>query len=400
MLKHGWIAALFVLGCASDGSDGATGPEGPAGPAGNDGTDGTAGDPGAQGPAGPQVAVPAVYTLSNAAGGNQVTAYTRASSGALSRKGRFTTSANGTGAGLGSQGALAFDPRSQRFFAVNAGSNSISMLALDTDGNLTALSTVPSGGTRPVSIAVRSGIVYVANQGNLAGGAQVNANISGFQVQGDALVAINGSTRPLSATTDVRPTDIGFSPDGKFVVVAERLANKLDTFALANGVAQPGNFQTSAGNQPFAFDWSPEGFLVVAEVGNGAADGSSASSYSISNTGALAAVTSALATHQGAACWLVMAGGHAYIANAATANLTGLDVGENGQLALHDANGITATTAAGSIDLATPPDHGYLYALAGNPRQLFIFAINADGSLTSQPALSGVPDAAAGLIAR
>ena len=400
MQKHGWMAVLAICaGCASDGQDGTAGPEGPAGTAGTNGSDGTDGDPGANGPVGPQFALPAVYSLTNATGGNQVAAYTRASSGSVTRKGRFTTSANGTGAGLGSQGAIVFDARSQRFFAVNAGSDSISMLALDASGELTTLSTVASGGVRPVSITARDGVVYVANSGNLTG-TPVNANISGFKVQGDALVAIAGSTRPLSATSDVRPTNIGFSPDGKFLVVTERFANKLSTFAVQNGVAQAGSFQTSSGGQPFAFDWSPEGHLIVAEVGTGAANGSSASSYSISTTGVLTPITSSLPTGQTAACWIVTAGGFAYISNTGSANITGLVVNENGTLALREASGITATSGAGSIDLAVPPDHGYLYAVAGNPRQLFIYAISSDGSLTPQPALSGMPAAAAGLVVR
>jgi DNA-binding beta-propeller fold protein YncE len=167
-----------------------------------------------------------------------------------------------------------------------------------------------------------------------------------------------------------------------------------------NGVAQAGNFQTSVGNQPFAFDFSPEGYLVVAEVGNGTATGSSASSYSISGTGTLTPITSALSTGQGAACWLVMAGGYAYIANAATANITGLVVSENGSLTLRDAGGVTATTGAGSIDLAVSPDRGYLYALVSSTHEVVIFDINADGSLVKRPSLTGLPTAAAGLAAR
>ena len=62
----------------------------------------------------------------------------------------------GTGQGLGSQGSLAFDARLQRFFAVNTGSNSISMLSLDADGNLQSLSTVDAGGLRPISITARA----------------------------------------------------------------------------------------------------------------------------------------------------------------------------------------------------------------------------------------------------
>jgi hypothetical protein len=77
-----------------------------------------------------------------------------------------------------------------------------------------------------------------------------------------------------------------------------------------------------------------------------------------------------------------------------------LTVSETGVLGLRDASGITATTGAGSIDLAVPPDNGYLYALAGSPRQIFIFSINANGSLSALPPLPNVPASAAGLVAR
>ena len=402
MFRLGLLASIVLAGCVTDGKDGAAGQQGPAGMNGADGTngaDGSDGAPGPQGPAGPQLAPAAVYTLSNATAANQLAAYTRATDGALSRKGSYMTGGAGLGAGLGSQGALVWDARTQRFFTVNAGDDTISMLALAADGSVTTLSTVGSGGKRPVSITVFGDTVYVANQGDLNATA-VGANISGFSIQGNDLVAIAGSTQALSAATDVHPTDIHFTPDGKFLVVVERFANKLDTFAVQSGVAQPGNFQASAGQQPFAFDFSPEGFLIVAEVGNGTATGSSASSYSISASGALTPITPALPTHQGAACWIVAAGGYAYISNAATANITGLVVSEAGALTLHEASGVTATSGPGSIDVAVTPDNGYLYALAGNPHEVFPFAIASDGSLAAQPALPGVPTAAAGLVAR
>jgi 6-phosphogluconolactonase len=399
MVKIGIVTfALLMTACAVDGEDGDQGPAGPAGSSGTDGEQGGMGAAGTPGPAGPQHAMPAVYTLSNATNGNQVAAYLRATNGNLSRLGRFATGANGTGAGLGSQGALVFDARSQRFFAVNPGSNSISMLGLASDGKLMPLSTIDSGGTSPVSITVSTKYVYVVNRGNAQ--SSVPANITGFEIQGDALVPIASSTRPLSGTGDVRPTDIAFTPDGKFLVVVERLANRLDTFEVTAGVAQPGNFQTSAGMQPFAFDFSPEGYLVVAEVGNGTATGSSASSYSISGTGTLTPITSSLPTLQGAACWIAMAGGYAYIANTATANVTGLVVAENGVLTLRDTGGVTATTGAGSIDLAVSPDRGYLYALVSSTHEVVIFEIRADGSLVKQPSLQNVPTAASGLVAR
>lgn len=152
--------------------------------------------------------------------------------------------------------------------------------------------------------------------------------------------------------------------------------------------------------QPFAFDFSPEGFLVVAEVGAGGSGGSSVSSYAISAAGTLQPITSGLATSQSAACWLVTSGGYAYIANAASATITGITVSETGVLTLHDASGVTATTGTGATDLAVSPDRGFLYSLSGSPRTIQAFAIHADGALTAMAPLPDVAATAVGLAAR
>jgi hypothetical protein len=174
----------------------------------------------------------------------------------------------------------------------------------------------------------------------------------------------------------------------------------LDTFAVVNDVAQAGNFQAPAGHEPFAIDFSPEGYMITAEVGNEMANGSTASSYSISSTGVLAPITTAQPTLQGAACWIVSAGGFAYIANTATSTITGLTVSTTGQLALHDASGVTATSGTTPIDLAVSPERGYLYSLAGGSHTINIYSISSDGSLTAQPALPGMPAGTSGLVAR
>ena len=72
----------------------------------------------------------AVYTMTNAAAGNSVVAFRRGSDGTLEPAGAFSTGGQGTGAGLGSQGALILSPDSQWLFAVNAGSNSLSSFAV------------------------------------------------------------------------------------------------------------------------------------------------------------------------------------------------------------------------------------------------------------------------------
>ena len=114
----------------------------------------------------------------------------------------------------------------------------------------------------------------------------------------------------------------------------------------------------------------------------------------------LTPITSALPTLQSAACWIVTAGGYAYVANAASANITGLNVSETGVLTLHDTSGVTAVTGAGAADLAVSPDRGYLYSLSGGPHTITPFAIRADGSLTAMTALPGAPASAVGLVAR
>src|SRR5262245_21951417 len=66
-----------------------------------------------------------LYTMSNQPDGNSVIVFQRGIDGRLSAAGQFHTRGLGTGAGLGSQGALALDEDRTHLFAVNAGSNEI-----------------------------------------------------------------------------------------------------------------------------------------------------------------------------------------------------------------------------------------------------------------------------------
>lgn len=415
MTKLGFVVgvSLVLAGCASDGTDGINGKDGING---STGASGSTGADGSTGPAGPQLALPALYTLINAAATpdntatNSVSSYLRATNGNLSRKGSFPTTGTGTGKGLGSQGALAFDAKKQRLFAVNAGNNTISMLALDPDGVLTEMSTVASGGKQPVSITVHADTVYVANQGDRT---TTPANISGFRVSGNDLVAIDGSTKLLSAgtaVTNVRPTDIAFTPDGSFLVVAEEVANMLDTFKVMNGVAQPGTFNPSANGGPFAFDFSPDGFLVVANVAGGGVTGntSTVSSYQIMPDGTLTTKTAKVETNQGAACWIVMAGDFAYIANTQSGTLSSVDVATDGTVTLKAEMAADFGASTTPIDLALAPDRGFLYSLIGKKgesgtvisQDIHVLAIQPNGDLDDTGALLGLPASASGLVAR
>src|SRR5688500_11174606 len=63
-----------------------------------------------RGAAGNSAAVGAVFTQTNAAGTNEVLGYARHADGSLSFLGVYPTGGSGTGAGLGSQGAVVLSP--------------------------------------------------------------------------------------------------------------------------------------------------------------------------------------------------------------------------------------------------------------------------------------------------
>src|SRR3954470_4873850 len=109
------------------------------------------------------------YVDDNAAGANTVAAFDRHADGSLTAipGSPFRTGGAGLGSGLGSQGAIQRSADGRFLLAVNAGSNDISVLRIGAGGIPTQVGApVPSGGVRPVSIAVHDDLVYVANAGD------------------------------------------------------------------------------------------------------------------------------------------------------------------------------------------------------------------------------------------
>lgn len=168
----------------------------------------------------------AVYTLTNSAAGNAVMVFNRAADGTLTAAGAVSTGGLGTGAGLGSQGALTLSADHKWLFAVNAGSDDLSVLAVSPVG-LMLVDRVASGGTQPISVTAYKNFVYVLNAGG-------SGNITGFTLskQGQ-LTPIANSTSNLSnngvgAAPD--PAEISFGPAGDVLVVTEKATNLIDVF--------------------------------------------------------------------------------------------------------------------------------------------------------------------------
>ncbi|MFE0464084.1 lactonase family protein, partial [Kitasatospora sp. NPDC058965] len=249
-----------------------------------------------------------VYTLSNAAAGNAVLAF-HDRDGVLTPAGSVPTGGLGSGAGLGSQGAVVPADHGRVLLAVNAGSNSVTALRIARDGGLTASSTVGSGGTQPVSVTVHGDLVYVLDAGS--------GTIAGFRLRHGALTPLAGSTRALSAGA-AGAAEVAFSPDGTRLVVTEKGSNALDTFTVDHrGLASAASRTASAAAVPFGFDFDARGTAVVSD-----AAASAVSTYSVAS--GTARPLDYLPDGGGAACWLVVSRGTgtAYVANAATGTVS------------------------------------------------------------------------------
>jgi 6-phosphogluconolactonase len=336
----------------------------------------------------------AVYTLTNSATGNAVAVFERAADGSLSPEGTVSTGGRGTGAGLGSQGALVLDD--DRLFAVNAGSNSISSLEVDDGSEVELEDVASSNGVRPISLTVHGPLLYVLN----AGDATTPANITGFLVFRGELIPLPGSTRPLS-TAAPDPAQIEFTPDGRVLVVTEKATNRITTYRVALGFASGPLAQPSAGQTPFGFAFDRRGHLIVSEAFGGAPDASVMSSYDVSRTGAISVIDPNVATTETAACWVVVTtnGRFTYTTNTGSNSISGYAIGRDGDLTLLDADGKTAVTGAGPLDMALSRSSRFLYELSGGAGEIGAFAVNSDGSLDPLGTVGGLPAGAVGLAA-
>jgi 6-phosphogluconolactonase (cycloisomerase 2 family) len=330
-----------------------------------------------------------VYTESNDAGQNSILSYLQKPNGTLSFLSTTASGGKGSGTPLGSQGALAMDDGHHWLFAVNAGSNSISSFSID-EGSLTLAHTVQSNGILPVSLTVYGNVLYVVNS--------TSANISGFTIgTGGTLTLIPGSGQPLSAAT-AAPAQISFKPGGQWLVVTEKMTNKITTFPVdAAGVAGAGSSIASANITPFGFDFSGNSYAIVTEAAGGAPTASTVSSYWIGSTSSL--VSGPVHADQTAACWLVTTadGKYAYATNTGSNTISSFSVSNNGSVQI--LSKVAATTGGAPADVTLSGNEFYLYTINGGSHSISEFKKGNNTSLKNIGEITGLPAAAAGLVA-
>ncbi len=334
----------------------------------------------------------AVFVQTDDLTGNTIAVYDRSANGTLSAAGTYATGGDGGQLSgsvvdhLASQNSLTYDAEAGELFAVNAGSNTVSVFDVDGD-RLQLRQVVSSGGTFPSSIAVHGDLVEVLNS---TGGGQ----IQGFRLIGGELWPIPGSNRSLGLNAAATPQfvttpgDVAFSPDGRQLLVTTKAnTNAIDVFAI-NGLGEPSAepvVNSEPGAVPFAL-----AFQGLDQVDVGEAGPNAVASFDLQADGTLTPISS-VGTGGSATCWLVADGPALFAGNAGSGTESSVLSSWSGALSL----AATTSTDPGTVDAATSPDGRYLYVQTGAKGIVDEFAVGFGGSLTGVGSVT-VPNAAGG----
>jgi len=329
----------------------------------------------------------AVYTQTNDPNGNTVQRFARGAGGSLIPAGTFRTGGAGLATLGGRQGAVALSGDGRSLYAVNAGSDSVSVFRVSHRRSELA-GVVPARGVAPTSVAEAHGRVYVLNSGG-------TPNVVAFQRWFDgSLKPIPGGSRDLAAGA-AGAAQVSVTPDGRSLVVSERLSNRLETLPL-DRFGRPGApvITSSSGAVPFGFGITQHGTIVVSEAG-----ASTVSSYRAGASGSLRTITASLGVGSGAACWVAVSpsGRFAYTGNA-SGSISGFAIDREGGL-----SPLTTTALLSSPrDLAFDASGRYLYVVSPGTATtgglVTSYRVGHDGSLTpagTAPAAAGITGAAA-----
>ncbi|MFC0439911.1 hypothetical protein [Kutzneria buriramensis] len=373
----------------------------------------------------------AVYVQSNDAISNVVVAYLRKPDGTLTEMGRYPTGGQGSGKFEDSAHGLVLGSakgeasptqnidQEDLLFVTNAGSNTISVFRVEA-GGLELITQVPSGGNRPVSLTVNNGMLYVLNSGEtdrrlVLGPDDLLENcttgdmpsVTGFRVTpAGNLMPIENSTRALSGRAMSGCAQVTFTPDGKTLIVTERIANipgqtkdrkgAIDTFDVRfDGTLGERKVLDPSGAGPYGFNFLKDGTLLMTEQNGATANpgGGGAVSYHLNSDNSLKAINGTINDGQTDTCWIVVTRDQktAYATSAFGGGaITAYRVGDNDSLQIlyphADApDGKDASKQVvkdGLTDLVLSHDTNYLYQLNSVTGALQSFKVNPNGLLT------------------
>jgi len=340
-----------------------------------------------------------VYVNDNTAGTNTIGAFNRFADGTLApMKGSpFAAGGAGTGTIIGSQGALQVTEDGRYLLAADAGSNQISVLRIDHDGELHQVGGGPvaSGGIEPVSIAVHGDLVYVANEGNGTTG----SNYTGFKLhENGRLTPLRNSTVPLPPTAN--PGDVFFNADGTHLVGTEVGTTDPSTFLIDSFVVghdgrltpAPGSPFAAQGAGPFGSQFRPTNptQLYVSNAHGGPNNGT-VSAFRVARDGTLTSIgASPYADNQTAPCWVEIThdGRYLFTVNTASSSISRYRIHSDGRLALLGSTPFKNPTGLRPFDARLAPNGKYLYVVDAGLDAVSIFAVSGGNlaELSASPA--------------
>jgi hypothetical protein len=308
-----------------------------------------------------------------------VVAYHRSSDGTLTWADSYPTGGLGGQLSgsvvdhLASQGSLTYDQQHALLYAVNAGSNTLSVFSVRGE-TLRLRQVVRSHGAFPVSVAVHGDLVYALNAEN-------GGSVQGYRVLFGHLFPIRGSNRALGLDPTATPQftntpgQVSFSPSGAQVIVTTKAnGNDIDVFAVHfNGrLSHRPVVNSEPGTVPFGISFDQAGHLVIADSGTNAL-----ASYVLSPDGTVTLIDSAAST-QAATCWVARDGSFFFASNAGSASESGY-FATGGNLTLLG----QTPTDPGTVDAAVAPGGRFLYVQTGGNGIVDEYRVGAGGSLTA-----------------
>ncbi len=326
-----------------------------------------------------------LYVNDNTAGPNTIAAFVRHADGRLTPApgSPFLTGGGGTGAVIGSQGALQLARDGRYLLAVDAGSNQVSVLRVHDDGSLSVVSVAASGGSEPVSLAVHHSLVYVANAGS------ADSNYAGFRLTlGGRLRPIAGST--VSLPSGSQPGDVLFSGTGTRLVGTRVGSSLIDSFTVGAGgrlTAAPGSPFAAQGPGPFGSEFRPTNpsQLFVSNAHGGTGNGT-VSAFSDSPQGVLTPIgSSPFPDGQTAPCWIEIShdGRFLFTVNTGTPSISRYAITPGGSLALLGSTPFNGPSGLAPEDARLSPDGRTLWVVDSGGRAVSGFRVDG-GELTER----------------
>jgi len=348
----------------------------------------------------------AVFAMTNATEGNEIVIYSRASNGTISRLNNHEkTRGLGIGVDTDTQGPLRLSPDNRFLYAVNPGSDNISVF--EVNGTRLRFLQIIGAGDQPLSLTISGNLLYSLD-GSVAGN-----GIRGFRIAADGtLIELPNSFRMLSSPIAV-PGEIKFSPDGRTILVTQKTTNVLltpqnaiDAFSIGDDgyASQMPIRNASFGLRPFSLDFRGDGKLVVVEAFNAAMGMSAASSYQLNPNGTLSVISGSIPNGQTDVCWVVITndGRYVYAANFGSGTISSYRLDASGALTLINGSAAFLGDMSQPVDMDLSADGRYLYQLLRGTGAVAAFRIEANAALTSLGVVTGglpVANGASGLAA-